>query len=98
MSASKTEQVNLANQREAAIAFLDMQGGVEKIHFTQEGGYPGFGASWRASALVTVSGEDYRAILGPNLISSNPLPSIPPTPKSVPVTIVYSDGSSEVLE
>jgi len=40
-------ETNLANQREAAIAFLETQGGVEKIRFTQEGSLSGFGAVGR---------------------------------------------------
>lgn len=92
------KSTNLANQRKAAIAFLDTQGGVEKIKFVQEGGQPGLGASWRADAVVTVKGNDYRATLSPRLISSEPLPDIAPGATRGPVTVIFSDDSSEVIE
>lgn len=100
VSASKTEQVNLANQREAAIAFLAAQRGVEKITFTHDGGHPGLGASWRANAVVSIGGDDYQAILStePGIDISDPLPSVSPDATQTSVTIVYSDGTSEVIE
>ena len=93
-------QTNLANQRKAAIAFLETQGGVEKIRFTREGGLSGFGAPWVVNAVVTVNGEDYNEILGIERYSriGNPLPIIPPATASAPVTVIYSDESSEVIE
>lgn len=91
-------EANLANQRKAAIAFLETQGGVETIRFVQEGEPPGFGATWRADAVVTVEGNDYRATLSPQLISSEPLPEIPPEATAGPVTVIFSDESSEVIE
>ena len=91
-------KANLANQRESALLFLEMQGGVEQIRFTREGGKPGLGASWSVNAVVTIGGQEYRAILGLDLISSEPLPNIDPQAAPAPVTVVYSDGSSEVLE
>ena len=92
------KSTNLANQRKAAIAFLESQGGVEKIRFVQEGGQPGLGASWRADAVVTVEGNDYRATLSPQLISSEPLPDIDPGAMRASVTVIFSDDSSEVIE
>ncbi|MEY9851143.1 hypothetical protein ABH923_000821 [Leifsonia sp. EB41] len=93
-------QTNLANQRKAAIAFLETQGGVEKIRFTREGGLSGFGAPWVVNAVVTVNGEDYNEILGIERYSriGNPLPTIPPATAPAPVTVIYSDESSEVIE
>ncbi|MEN2737205.1 hypothetical protein ABCS02_05385 [Microbacterium sp. X-17] len=93
-------ETNLANQRKAAIAFLETQGGVEKIRFTQEGGLSGFGAPWAVNAVVTVNGEDYNEILGTEKYSrvGNPLPTIPPATAPAPVTVIYSDESSEVIE
>ena len=91
-------KANLANQRESALLFLEKQGGVEQIRFTREGGKPGLGASWSVNAVVTIGGQEYRAILGLDLISSEPLPNIDPQAAPAPVTVVYSDGSSEVLE
>ncbi len=90
-------KANLANQRESALLFLEKQGGVEQIRFTQEGGKPGLGASWSVNAVVTIGGQEYRAILGIDLISSEPLPSIAPEETPPPVSVIYSDGSSEVL-
>jgi hypothetical protein len=94
------KETNLANQREAAIAFLETQGGVEKIRFTQEGGLSGFGAPWAVNAVVTVNGEEYNEILGTERFSrgGNPLPSIAPGTAPAPVTVIYSDESSEVIE
>ena len=89
---------NLANQRKAAMAFLETQGGVDKIRFVQGGGQPGLGASWRADAVVTVEGNDYRATLSSRLISSEPMPDIAPEVTRGPVTVIFSDDSSEVIE
>lgn len=57
-------ETNLAKQRKAAIAFLETQGGVEKIRFTQEGSLSGFGARCAANAVVTVNGDEYNEISG----------------------------------
>ncbi|MFE4470524.1 hypothetical protein ACFRFH_17075 [Leifsonia sp. NPDC056824] len=94
------KEANLANQRKAAIALLETQGGVEKIRFTQEGGLSGFGAPWAVNAVVTMNGEDYNEILGTESYSraGNPLPSIAPGAAPAPVTVIYSDESSEVIE
>jgi FlaG/FlaF family flagellin (archaellin) len=93
-------QTNLANQRKAAIAFLETQGGVEQIRFTQAGGLSGFGAPWAVNAVVTVNGEEYNEILGtePYSGAGNPLPSIAPGTEPARVTVIYSDASSEVIE
>jgi hypothetical protein len=93
-------ETNLANQRKAAIALLETQGGVEQIRFTQEGGLSGFGAPWGVNAVVTVNGEEYNEILGITRYSraGNPLPDIAPGTTPAPVTVIYSDESSEVIE
>lgn len=91
------QKANLADQRKAALTFLDMQGGVEKIRFTRDGSPSGLGAPWRVGAVVTIGQKDYRAILGLNQASSEPLPRISPQAASGPVTVIYSDGTSEVI-
>ena len=99
VSEQKTEQVNLANQRKAAITFTDFHGGIAKIKFEEEGSYGGSGF-WAASAVVTIGGKDYEAILSPDLeaSSSGPgMPDIAPPATPAPVTVVYSDGSSGVI-
>ncbi|WP_349862486.1 hypothetical protein [Leifsonia sp. WHRI 6310E] len=100
MSDQKAAHVDLANQRKAAVFFMEMQGGIERIRFTHDGGTPGLGASWRANALVTVDGQEYHAILGFNLGSvafDGAMPIIPPDEPPAPVSVVYGDGSSEVF-
>lgn len=92
-------ETNLANQRRAAMAFLETQGGVEQIRFTQEGGLSGFGAPWAVNAVVTINGEEYNEILGTTKYSraGNPLPEIAPGTAAAPVTVIYSDASSEMI-
>ncbi|MFE4951238.1 hypothetical protein ACFQ9V_14140 [Leifsonia sp. NPDC056665] len=91
-------ETNLANQRKAAIAFLEKQGGVERIRFTQEGDKPGVGALWSANAVVTIAGVEYQEIIGPHVRGGDPLPSIAPGAPTGPVTVIFSDESSEVIE
>lgn len=91
-------------QRESALYFRDeWQPNVEKIRFTQEGGRPGLGASWRANAIATVEGGEYYVIIGPGLgpsfVGGTGWPPEAPTPApQFPLTVVYSDGTSEVIE
>lgn len=91
-------ETNLANQRKAAMAFLETQGGVEQIRFTQEGGKPGLGASWRANAVITIAGVEYQEIVGIGVLGGDPLPGIVPSSNPSPATLIFSDGSSEVIE
>ena len=88
---------NLAKQKQAALKFIQNQPDVEKIRFTQEGNNPGLGSSWGANAVVTIDGKEYDEILGLNTLVGDPLPDTPPAYTPRPVTVVYSDGSSEVL-
>lgn len=94
------KQTNLSNQRTAAVKFLKdyPNPDVETIRFTHEGGNPGWGASWRASAVVTVAGRDYNEILGTHISGGNPLPDIVSETTPGSATVIYSDGSSEVLK
>ena len=93
----KVHRDNLAKQREAAVVFIGTQPDVEVIRFTHEGGRPGLGASWRAAAVVVIGGKHYQETLGPQIRSGDPLPTTPPSYVPKPVTVVFSDGSSEVL-
>lgn len=90
-------------QREAALYYRDeYQPNVEKIRFTQEGSRGGLGAPWGANAVATVGGVDYEVIIGPEIGPGFPLGDVPPpapTPSSrLPLTVVYSDGTSEMIE
>jgi len=98
VSEEKSTHVNLINQRKVALAFLDLHPGIDRIRFTQDGGPSGFGAPWAANAVITMGGEDYQAILGIGILSSDPLPSVAAGTAPGPTTVVYSDGSSEVIE
>lgn len=80
------------------MAFLETQGGVERIRFTQEGGKPGLGAYWSANTVVTIAGAEYQETLGPRVLGGDPLPDIAPSSPPIPATVTYSDGSSEVFE
>ena len=91
-------------QRAAALYFRDeYQPNVEQIRFTQDGDRPGLGASWRANAIATVEGSDYYVIispsLGPSYVGGTGRPPEAPTPAPhLSLTVVYSDGTSEVIE
>lgn len=91
-------------QRAAALYFRDeYQRNVEMVRFTQEGGRPGLGAPWRGNAIATVDGSEYYVIIGPNsgpaFVGGTGMPPDAPTPAPhLPLTVTYSDGTSEVIE
>ena len=91
-------------QRESALYFRDQwQPNVEKVQFTREGGRPGLGAMWSVNAIATVEGREYYVIIGPDsgpaFVGGTGTPSDAPTPAPrLPLTVVYSDGTSEVIE
>ncbi|MFE4468039.1 hypothetical protein ACFRFH_04400 [Leifsonia sp. NPDC056824] len=91
-------------QRAAALYFRDeWQPNVEKVRFTQDGRRPAAGASWRANAIATVDGSEYHVIispdLGPSFVGGDGRPPEAPTPAPhLALTLVYSDGTSEVIE
>jgi len=95
------EKSNLDLQRESALIFREDWPNVEKIRFKREGGRPGLGASWSVNAVATVDGTDYEVIIGPSIQGSaggGGLPPAAPTPHTpVPLTVIYSDGTSEVF-
>jgi hypothetical protein len=90
-------QTNLANQREVALIFRKNYPAVEKIRFTQEGNKSGLGAPWSVNAVVTIEGEDYQQILGIRSIGGAPLPRVM-SQSHPPLMVIFSDGSSEVIE
>lgn len=91
-------QANLAKQKEVALGFRKTYPAVEKIRFTQAGSEPGFGAPWSVNAVVTYGGQDYEEILSIHAISGDPLPDMGIQSASVPLLLIFSDGSSEVIE
>lgn len=96
-------QENIALQRKSALTFRDeWQPNVEKIRFTREGNVPGLGASWRVNAVATIGGTDYQVILderfGPAWVGGGAMPpELSTSPPRMPLTLIYSDGTSEVI-
>jgi len=94
----------LEQQRASALYFRDeYQPNVEKVRFTREGSRPGLGAPWCVNAVATVEGGEYFVIIGPDsgpsYVGGTGRPPKGPTPTPpLPLTIVYSDGTSEVIE
>lgn len=90
-----TPAENHKYQRITAINFREFQPDVESIAFTREGGFLGSG-QWSTNAVVTIDGEDYRAILGPHVVGGEPWPD-PTATRPSPVLVRYSDGTTEEL-
>ncbi|QNE36472.1 hypothetical protein [Leifsonia shinshuensis] len=91
-------------QRASALYFRDeYQPNVEKVRFTQDGDRPGLGAAWSVNAIATIAGSDYYVIIGPGRgvgwVGGTGIPPEAPTPSPhIPLTVIYSDGMSEVIE
>lgn len=89
-------------QRESALLFRADWPAVERIRFTREGDRPGFGVPWCVNAVATVGGVNYEVIIGPDspitFPTGNPPPEPATPPAPVPLTVIYSDGSREVIE
>ena len=91
-------------QRASALYFRDeYQPNVEKVRFTQDGNRPGVGAPWRVNAIATIEGRDYYVIIGPNsspsFVGGTGTPPQAPTPAPhLTLTVIYSDGTTEVIE
>jgi hypothetical protein len=91
-------------QRASALYFRDeYQPNVEKVRFTMDGDRPGLGAAWSANAIATVEGSDYYVIIGPDsgpsFVGGTGRPPKASTPAPhLPLTVVFSDGTSEVIE
>lgn len=90
-------QTNLTNQKNAALKFIVNQPDLEILRFTNEGSVSGSG-SWAVNAVVTIGGKEYQEILGPHTLAGDPLPDTPIPLTPAPVTVIYSDGTSEVLK
>ena len=97
MTDQPTTATNLANQRKAALEFVGPRPEITKVVFSEEGSV-GRSGLWAANAVLTVDGEKYQAILGLGIgaTSWEPWRSPPPGIKRSTVTLVYSDGTTEV--
>lgn len=89
---------NLANQRKVATEFIAdyRHPELESIRYTTEGSVNGAG-SWGANAVLTVDGKEYEGFIG-DLSTGGTLPKAPPGSTSGDITLIYSDGTSEVLK
>jgi hypothetical protein len=94
-----TTEENLANQRKVALQTIRdyPNPALESIRFTSEGHVNGAGG-WAANAVVTIDGEQYQEILGTIVSVGDGFPKAPAGSSSGPVTVTYSDGTSEVLK
>jgi hypothetical protein len=94
----------LEQQRAAALYFRDeYQPNVEKIRFTRDGSRPGYGVPWCVNAVATIEGGDYYVIIGPDtgpsFVGGTGVPPEASTPSPhLALTVIYSDGTSEVIE
>ena len=94
---------NHENQRESALHFRTVWANVERIRFTEEGSKAGL-SSWSANAVATVTGRDYNVIIGPDIVviqHTDPpaqVPTLPPATSPRALTVVYSDGTIEVIQ
>ncbi|WP_460632094.1 hypothetical protein [Leifsonia lichenia] len=91
-------QANLANQRKVAVTFIKdyPNPDLEAIRYVDSGGVRGYG-SWAANTVITVTGRDYYGTLGTFFSTGDALPPIESEMHPGPVTLTYSDGTSEVL-
>nr|WP_249776573.1 hypothetical protein [Leifsonia sp. C5G2] len=94
-----TTKENLVNQRKVAEQIIPdyPNPALESIRFTNAGHINGSGG-WSANAVVTIDGKEYQEILGTLVSGGDVFPTIPPGSKPDPVTVIYSDGTSEVLK
>lgn len=97
-----TEQATLALQRESAIKFRGRWPEAETIRFTREGHRPGPTAPWSVNAVATVAGTEYLVIIGPGIPANFLTGDVPPDSSAEsatsPLTVIFSDGTSEVIE
>lgn len=92
-----TLKENLEYQRITAVNHQSRWPNVDEITFTQEGSIAGSGA-WAANAIVTIDGTEYREIIGPYSGGGDAMPLPSPGLVPGPLTVNFSDGTSEVLE
>ena len=101
MSQEETTRTNLANQRKVASQFLNNypHPGLTAMRFTREGARPGLGVPWNVNVVVSVAGMDYNEILATNDVwGGDPLPELRPGSTRGPVSVTYSDGTTEVFQ
>lgn len=96
---AKQMQANLANQRKVAVKLVEDYPNpeLETIEYTDSGGVRGYG-SWAANTVITVAGTEYHGTLGTFFSIGDGLPPITSMAKPGPVTVIYSDGTLEVLD
>jgi hypothetical protein len=92
-----TPAENHKYQRITAVNKKERWPNVDVITFVEEGSFDGSG-TWAAGAVVTIDGQDYRQILGPYSGGGDELPRPVGGQPPSPLTVNYSDGSSEVIE
>ena len=83
-------------QRITAVNKKERWPNVDVITFVEKGSFLGSG-TWSANAVVTIDGKDYRQILGPYSSGGESLPLPVDGQPPSPLTLNYSDGSSEVI-
>lgn len=95
---AKQLQTSLANQRKVAVKLVEDYPNpeLETIEFTDRGRVNGSG-SWAANTVITVAGTEYYGTLGTFFSIGDGLPPITSGAEPGPVTLVYSDSTSEVL-
>lgn len=93
-----TMEENLANQRTVALQTMRdyPNPALESIRFTSEGHVNGAGG-WAANAVVTIEGKEYQELLGTSVSVGDAFPTAPVNTAHGPVKVIYSDGTSEVL-
>lgn len=91
-----TPAENHKYQRITAVNKKERWPNVDVITFIDEGRLKGSG-TWSASAVVTIDGQDYDQIIGPNSAIGDDLPLPVEGQGPSPLTVNYSDGSSEVI-
>lgn len=99
MNQQLSAEDNLANQRTVAEKTIRdyPNPALESVRFTNEGKVDGAGA-WAATAVITIEGKEYQEILGTFLSGGDILPTISPGSEPTPVTVIYSDGTTEVMK
>lgn len=96
MQRKTTPAENHKYQRITAVNTKKYWPNIDVITFIEEGRFLGSG-EWSASTVVTIDGHDYHQNLGPNSGSGDDLPLPIKGQPSSPLTVNYSDGSSEVI-
>jgi hypothetical protein len=92
-----TTKENLELQRIAAQKFKSNWPQTEIVTFTHEGRNSDESGQWAANAVVAIGDRKYEEVIGPWTTIGDPLPSPAPADSGIPMTVHYSDGTSEVL-